>query len=241
MGTKLIMKKIKKTIGVLGGMGAAASANFYQKLVEIAQKDYGAIEDDDFPAIWIYNLPIQGFDETGFVDPEFVKSQLVESVKKLESIGSDFIVIPCNTVHHFIAEMRNAINIPIISIIETAVKFANDSGYKKVGLLNSESTKNLKLYETACIEHAIATLTATDSEQSEINNVILNVIGGKQGEKDAVALQKIVDRYKNDGAESVVLGCTELPLAFSQENCDLPVLNTITLLAKAALQHAYTK
>ncbi|MEI6597728.1 MAG: hypothetical protein WCL22_01665 [bacterium] len=87
-----------KTIGILGGMGPAASANFYQRIVEIAQHDFGAVQDTDFPPMFLYNLPLSGFDETGFVDAEEVKKQLISGVKKLEAIGSDFIVIhaiPC--------------------------------------------------------------------------------------------------------------------------------------------------
>jgi aspartate racemase len=149
-----------KTIGVLGGMGAAASADFYQSLVKIAQKKYGAENDDDFPAIWIYNLPITGFDETGFVDEESVKQQLITSVKKLESAGSDFIVIPCNTVHYFYKEMSESIKIPIISILEATALAVKKAGFKKVGLLNSQSTKNYHLYENIFDKYQINSCAA---------------------------------------------------------------------------------
>ncbi len=117
----------KKTIGILGGMGPGASANLYQTIISIAQKKYGAEQDYDFPPMVIYSLPLIGFDETGITEPESVKKQLVEGVKKLEKAGCDFIIIACNTVHIYQKNMQKAINIPIVSMIEQAVKKAKKS------------------------------------------------------------------------------------------------------------------
>lgn len=228
-----------KTIGVLGGMGAAASADFYQSLVKIAQTKYHAQNDDDFPAIWIYNLPITGFDETGFVNLNSVKQQLLDSVKKLQMTGSDFIVIPCNTVHYFYKDMCQAVNIPIISILETTSSYVQKAGFKTVGLLNSQSTKQYQLYETALGKAGIKTLSTTEKEQPQVNQVIKNVIVGSQGQRDILELNKIIGQFKDKGAQAVILGCTELPLAFSQKDTDLPVFNTTDLLAEAALVFSY--
>lgn len=234
-------KKKFKTIGVLGGMGAAASADFYLKLVEIAQKKYHAQHDDDFPPIWIYNLPVVGFDETGFINPTSVKNQLISSAKKLEAAGSNFIIIPCNTVHYFFKEIQASIKIPFISILKITADTIKKAGYKKIGLLNSQSTKQYNLYETAFKKLGVLTNSTTESEQLKVNKVIGNVIGGLQGQKDIKNLNSIITRFKKEGAEAVVLGCTELPLAFSQKNCDLPVFDTTALLAEASLYHAYGK
>lgn len=220
-------------------MGAAASADFYSRLVEIAQKKFNAQNDDDFPPIWIYNLPVTGFDETGFVNPESVKNQLIETAKMLEKAGSDFIVIPCNTAHHFIVEIQSAINIPILSILEATAEVVKKTGLDKVGLLNSLSTKNYRLYETVFEKRNIVVCSTSDEEQLEINKVIGHVIGGRQGKEDVDHLNKIIGRYKSEGAQGVVLGCTELSLAFSQKHTDLPVLDTTELLAEAALRQSF--
>lgn len=230
--------KFNKTIGIIGGMGAAASADFYKKLVELAQQDYHAVNDDDFPAMFIYNLPIKDFDETGFVDPDSVKNQLITGVKKLQIAGSDFVVIICNTAHYFQDEMEQAINIPILSILKVTADEALRQGYKKIGLLNSQSTKQYRLYETAMANRRIATLSTTDSEQLGVNHVISNVISGTQGMAGKTVLQAIINRYVSEGAEAVVLGCTELPLAITQADSTIPVLSSTDLLAKATLQTA---
>lgn len=237
-----MLKKLEKkfkTIGVLGGMGAAASADFYMQLVNIAQKKYKAEADDDFPPIWIYNLPVTGFNETGFVDPESVKNQMINANKNLAAAGSDFIVIPCNTGHYFYEEMQAVVPVPILNILEIAVKAVQEAGFSKVGLLNSQSTKLFNLYEQIFQKNHIETFSTTDLEQIQVNNIIGNVISGLQKKSDVEQLSSIVNRYKKNGVQAVVLGCTELPLTFSQKDSALPLFNTTTLLADAALSYSY--
>lgn len=227
-----------KTIGVLGGMGAAASADFYKQLVEIAQKKYGAQNDDDFPPMWIYNLPVKDFNEKGFVNPASVKKQLIKSAQMLEKAGSDFITIPCNTVHYFYKEIQDAVKIPVLNILDITVSAVKKSGFKKISLLNSLSTKNYKLYENAFKSQGITACVTTKEEQKKVNKTIGNVISGSQGKNDIAQLSKIIARHKKDGAQAVVLGCTELPLAFSQKNSKLKVFNTTALLAEATFKES---
>lgn len=229
----------KKFIGILGGMGAAASADFYLRLVQIAQRDYGAEQDCDFPPMFIYNLPLIGFDETGFKDVAGVRNQLIAGIKKLGAAGSDFIVIPCNTVYYLYSDLQAASAVPIINIIEATVKAVKRAGYKKVGLLNSQSTRHYKLYESAFMRQGIETASAGDGEQKKVNEAILHVISGAQGQNDIRALQVIISRFKEAGAEAIILGCTELPLAITQGDCILPLFSSTNILAVAALDLAY--
>ena len=137
----------QKLIGVLGGMGPAASANLYSKIISYAQTEYGAVQDFDYPPVIIYSLPLAGFDETGITDLEAVQRQLVAGVKKLEDAGCQLIIIGCNTVHSYYDEMQAAVNVPIFNILEETKKQVLEFGYKKVGLFASKSTTDLKLYQ----------------------------------------------------------------------------------------------
>ena len=107
-----------KTIGVLGGMGPAASATLYANMIEYAQSKYNAVQDTDYPPIIIYSLPLSGFDETGITDENLVKKQLIKGVQILEDAGCDSIVIACNTVHVFHDDMQKAVTIPVLHIVE---------------------------------------------------------------------------------------------------------------------------
>ena len=219
-------------------MGPLASANLYHKIVKIAQEMYHAEQDTDFPPMIIYNLPLLGFDETGFVELASVKSQLIAGVKKLESAGSDFVIVACNTVHHFCQEMQGAIKIPIISIIEETVKTVDKKGLKVIGLLSSESTNKLKIYQKVLDYYAIKTLSVTDKQQKLLNEVILHVMSGIQDEADKECLKIIIYGLCKQGAQGIVFGCTELPLAISQNDTDVVLLDSTEIIAKSALEYA---
>lgn len=229
----------KKTIGMLGGMGPLASANLYYKIVEVAQNEYHAEQDTDFPPMFIYSLPLVGFDESGFVDSAPIKGQLIEGVKKLEKGGSDFIIIACNTVHYFYTEMQEAIDIPIISITEETARAVANKGYNKVGLLTSESTHELGFYQDVLHKYGVETLSVTEEQQKVLNQVILDVMSGKQGGEDKEDMKKIIDDLYEQGAQSIVLGCTELPLALTQHDVDMALFASTEIIAQAALEYAF--
>ena len=236
--TQINKTQNKKMIGILGGMGPVASANLYYKIIKTAQKRYQAEQDTDFPPMFIYNLPLFGFDETGFVEPAFVKDQLIAGIKKLEHAGSDFIIIACNTVHYFYEDMQNAVKIPIMSIIGETEKAVKKENHKIVGLLSSESTNKLKIYQKELYKSNIKVLSVTDQQQKLLNKVILHVMSGVQGVTDKECLKTIINDLCNQGAQSIILGCTELPLAISQNDVDVKLFDSTEIIAERALEYA---
>ncbi len=236
-----MMKKNNKIIRVLGGMGPGASASLYNKIIEYSQYKYGAVQDVDYPPIIIYSLPLVGFDETGIVDEMLVKDQLVSGVKKLESAGCDIIIIACNTVHAYYEEMQVAVNIPILNIIEKTRERVVESGYKKVGLLASESTNKLQLYQKKFSSVGIKIISPNKSQQNVINNVIKQVMGGNQGVEDVIVLKGIIRDYLKQGAEAVILGCTEIPLAINQVDTDVELFDATKAIVELSVDYSLGK
>ena len=236
---KNINKKPNKVIGILGGAGPAATANFFTDLINIAQNKYGAEQDTDFPEVILYNMPMDGFNETGFSNPDLVKNQLIKGVKKLEKWGASFIVLPCNTVHFYIEEMRNSISIPIISIIESTTNEITKTDIKKVGILSSRSTRDLNLYKNIFEDKNIDVLIADDDEQNDLDGVVLKVMSGNQNNSEKDKINKINSRMTDEGAKCIVLGCTEIPMAINQNDTDIKLLNTIRILAEYTVDEAY--
>lgn len=228
-----------KKIGILGGAGPSSTARFFNDVIMISQNKYGAEQDTEFPEIILYNMPMHGFNETGFEDSELVKKQLIEGVQKLELWGVDFIVIPCNTIHHFIIEMRDSVKIPIISIIESTTNEIVKTSAKKIGILSSRSTRDLNLYKNAFENEKLETLIANDDEQADLDNIVLKVMSGNQSENEKNIILNINARMTNDGAECIVLGCTEIPMAIKQDDTDIKLHNTIRILAEYAVDEAY--
>jgi aspartate racemase len=235
------MEKVNKTIGILGGMGPSASADLYLRIIKYSQERYNAIQDCDYPPVILISLAMSGFDETGIVNESLVKKQLIDSVKKLEIAGADFIVIACNTVHFFYKEMQEAVKIPILSIVEETKNKIIKFRFKKVGLLSSESTSKLKIYQNILDKSGIKVVSADKKQQKTLNNIIEDVMGGKQGDKDAKDIKSIIAEYVNRGAEAIVLGCTELPLAIKQSQVDIKIFNTTQIIAEAAVDFSLNK
>ena len=233
-------KNNNKVIGVLGGMGPGASASLYSKIIEYAQYKYGAVQDEDYPPIIIYSLPLGGFDETGIVDEGMVKSQLIEGVKKIELAGCDMIIIACNTVHVYYEAMQSAVDIPILNIIEKTKEKVEEAGYKKVGLLVSESTNKLQIYQKEFLTVGIEIISPNKSQQIVINNVIEHVMGGNQKIEDIIVLKGIIRDYLAQGSEAVVLGCTEIPLAISEVNTDVKLFDAIKTIVESSVDYSLT-
>ncbi len=233
------MNKKNKIIGVLGGMGPEAYSTLYTKIIKYSQHEYQAVQDTDYPPIIINSLTLYGFDETGIVDHELVKSQLIKGVKQLEKAGCDLIIIGCNTVHYFYDEMQAAVKVPIFNIIEETRKRVQNFGYKKVGLFASESTCNLGLYQNKFKELGIEVITPNIKHQKILNLVIKHVMGGKREEtEDIIFLKNIARDYISKGAEAIVMGCTEIPLAINQSHTDIKLFDTIEIIVQSAVDYS---
>jgi aspartate racemase len=231
----------KKTIGVLGGIGASASANFYQELVKICQVEYKAKNDDDFPPIIINSMSFSGFDTQGKGNEDKIKLQLLDGLNVLKSAGADFGIIVCNTVHSHLQYLQENCNFEIISIIDETIKEVILKQCKCVGILSSHETKDSGLYVNALAETGIKQIIADDLDQLALDKIIGDVISGKITEESKSEFISMVSKMNKLGADGIILGCTELPLAFPQ-NLDFPgikIFNSNIIVAKAAIKKSF--
>lgn len=204
----------KKTIGILGGMGPVASADTYTELTKICQQKYNAIQDQDFPAVVLYSLPLDDFDHKGFDDNESQKQnivkQLTDALRKLESFGADLIIIDCNTVHYFFPELESSVTIPIINLIQLTMDKVLKYQYKKVGILCSQASKDFRLYTKPLEQAGVEVVNTSVVEQELINNAILAVMSGQVTSKHIANVNNLIENFISKGAQSVILGCTEI-------------------------------
>jgi len=232
------MSKFTKKIGVIGGMGSEASVKYYSDLIKICQEKYFAVQDRDYPAIIIYNLPLEDFDENGNFNPVTATKQLQEAAIGIEKAGADFIVIVCNTIHALYNEIQESVSISVVSLIKEVGKQVVKENCKTVGLLTSDSTKKLKLYVNELAKHNIKSIETTELEQNEMNSIVLKAMSGQNTNIETEKVKKIISRMVNDGAQAVILGCTEIPLVISQKDTDILVFDSTKILAEVALEKA---
>jgi aspartate racemase len=148
---------------------------------------------------------------------------LKQAVMNLKS--ADIITIPCNSVHVFIERLRK-ISSNILSITEETAKECNSRGFKKVGILATKTTVQKNLHKKELGKFNVELIVPTKKEQETVNQTIINLLRGIQ--KDDSDLQKIISSLKNNGAEAIILGCTDLQLIV--KNSSLPVIDTLNVL-----------
>ncbi len=227
------MKKNKKVIAILGGMGPQASVKLVEILINKSIKDFGAKNGDEFPEIVLDSIPISDF----ISEPENIKPALKllkERIKLLNSLKISSFAIACNTAHLMINNLQSETKTQIISMIDEVAKHVNKMKIIKVGLLASPSTFKFDLFDDALREFNIVVIQPTKTEQEILEKIIRRVIGGKTLELDQLRLISIADSLKRQGAQGIILGCTELPLVFPKR-FTIPVFNSLEILANALL------
>jgi aspartate racemase len=219
-------------IGMLGGMGPESTAYTYMRMVRYCQQRYGAKLDSDFPPILVYSMPVPDVVESGSDDSEVLRL-LEEGVCKLRDAGADFSFIACNTMQGFIPELRKKAD--MLSMVEETVKEAERSGAKAWGILATEVTIGKGYYQKAFSDAGLSVLEPEKDEQEKVTAAIREILeGGKNGQ----AREKLLDvaaALKGRGAAGSILACTDLPIALSQADTDLRLIDTADVIARAAI------
>ncbi len=228
-----------KTIGILGGMGPEASSRFYQEILTLCREKYNAVQDIDYPPIILYSLPLAGFDETGINDKELVTESLISGVKLLEEAECDFIVIPCNTVHLLYDEMKGAVTIPVLNIVDETIKKLKMDGKKKSGLLATECSLKNDLYGSYFRRNDIIYFEPEKNEIGSITKLTSQIMKNSINKETKEEVMDIIRRFEGKNIDSVVIGCTELPFAINIEDSSIKLYNTLSILAEATLKKAY--
>jgi len=201
-------------IGVLGGIGPEATGEFYIKLIKRLQ-ERGLIKSNvDYPQIIINSIPapepsIEACDLS--IDPFYV-----DGLKELDEIGVDFIVMVCNTIHLFYDELQRSVRTPIINLREEMKKTLTKKGIKSVTVLGTPWTIKMGLYKFEGIEE----LRPNEDEIKQLYDAIHNFNRGFEKQRQTQVVRRICEKYIKEGAEAIILGCTELAVMLGEE--DLP-------------------
>ena len=234
---------MKKVIGILGGMGPEATLECFGKIIKNTpaktDREHIRVVIDSNPGIPDRIAAILG-------DGESPVSALVAGCRGLEKAGADFIIIPCVTVHFFLPEIRAGSPLPVVSIIDVVAEAINRDFHetKTVGLLGTVATVESGLFQKRLAREAIDTLVPDSAQQSKIVAAIKCIKDTQPSRTQSEitndlieAARSLIDR-EPDGADAIIAGCTEIPLALGQEHLPVPYFDSLTILARAAIRHA---
>lgn len=219
-------------IGVLGGMGPLATADFFSKLVRATP---AARDQDHFP-VSLESAPqipdrISALEGHG-PDP---LPDLLAVARRLVDAGCALIAMPCNTAHLWHGKLAAELPVPFLHIADAAAQRLN--GARRVGLMGTTATLRSRLYQDR-IGGRIEWVLPTDAEMEQAVMPGVNAIKGDRLDEGRALLLPVVHRLATQGIDALVLGCTEIPLAIAQADTAVPVIDATQALAEAAVEAA---
>ena len=225
----------RKVIGIIGGMGPLATVDLYQKMV----LHTAAATDQEHPRVCIdSNTAIPDRTEAllhGGADPT---PELVSSARRLQSIGAEVLIMPCNTAHCFFDAVAASVDIPLLHMIDLTRDALGRRGVKTAGLLATDGTVETGIYQNAFAGSGIELLTPPPEDQAAVMDVAYKGVKAGDLGHDVSAFCRCCDNLLRRGAETLILGCTELPPAMGLYRLEYPVTDPTLELALAALRFA---
>lgn len=227
-----------KTIGLIGGMSWESTVTYYQAINEYVRETLGGLHSAKLLMYSVDFAEIERCQSAG----EWEKSGeiLADAAKRLESAGADFILICTNTMHKVAPQVQRSLDIPILHIADATADALLKSGIRKAALLGTKYTMTQDFYKGRLTEHGIDVVVPNVQEIEEVNRVIYEELClGIISEDSRTKLKNIIARLKaEDGAQAVILGCTEIGLLIRPEDSALPAFDTTLIHARAAVQKA---
>lgn len=232
------MRRRHKIIGILGGMGPQATIDLYSEIISQTPADR---DQDHIPAIIYSNPKVPDRTEAIIAQGENPLPYLVEGVKRLERAGADFILIPCNTAHYYLPQFEKEVNIPILNMIELTTQYIKEkfSQIQRVGVLSTTGTLRTKIYQNSLQREGLRVILPEENDQEHlVMKAIYSVKAAIMFAESAELLKKAAEALTAKGAEVLIMGCTEIPLALKQEGLSTPLIDPKKIIASKAISMA---
>jgi aspartate racemase len=223
-----------KTIGILGGVGPETTSKIYHSIIDLFRKN----KKDKYPAIIIYNLPFPFVIENEAIiegkNSHKMLPYLIDGAKILEKAGANFGILPCNTLHKYIKEIRDSVKMPFLSILEETASHLKSLKIKSVGVLATKTSVQDRLYDDVLKGCGINVLYPTKDEQHTLDKIIIELINNEKNNIQGKKIEMICSSLQKNGAEGILLACTDLHNATF--NIKIPVIDTTEILINASVR-----
>lgn len=227
-----------KTIGLIGGMSWESTANYYQIINREVKSRLGGLHSGKICLYSVDFAEIETLQHQGRWDD--TATILSQAAKSVEAGGADFILICTNTMHKVADQIQQAVNVPLVHIADaTAEKLVAD-GIEKVGLLGTRFTMEQDFYKQRLIDKfGVDVVVPSSNDQTIVHEVIYNELcKGEVREDSRQQYLTIIDKLVEEGAEAVILGCTEIAMLVEPQHTDVKLYDTTEIHAKAAVEAA---
>lgn len=226
---------MKKSIGILGGMGPLATADLLRKIVLLTKAE----KDADHIRIYIDDNPrICDRTEAILFGGDSPVPEMMDSLRKLEKCGAECIIMPCNTAHYFLPMLQEETDIPFVSMLEaTAAACAQKYPGKTAAVLATRGTLATGLYSHALEARNVSCCLPGEAEKTYLMHLIYDVVkAGKPLAPETEGWQALLAALRARGADYFILGCTELPIVAQSLPTEEPFIDPTEELAREAIR-----
>ncbi|MDA0280631.1 MAG: aspartate/glutamate racemase family protein [Proteobacteria bacterium] len=232
------MNRKQKTIGLLGGMSWESTATYYRELNEGIKAKLGGLHSAKICLVSVDFAEIERLQH--IEDWNGTAVILSEAAMAIEKGGADFLLICTNTMHKVAPQIEASISIPILHIADATAQKLREAGIEKVGLLGTRFTMEQDFYKGRLTEkYGIDVIVPEESEREDVHSVIYNELClGIINENSRERYLKIIAQLTANGAEAVILGCTEIALLVQQNHTATPLYDTTAIHAEQAVLKA---
>jgi len=226
-----------KTIGMIGGTGWVSTAQYYRLINEETNMRLGGLNS---AKIILQSLNYAEIDKLNRADDnEGVYKLVLDAAKKLSAASVDCLILCANTLHQYVDDLQEEIDLPIVHIADAAAVEIKKHNLNKIGLLGTRATMEMDFYTKKLNDAGIESLVPGKPDREFIHNAIMSELLKQNFRKETKEkFLNIINELEQKGAQGIVLGCTEIPLLIKQEDTHLPAFNTLELHAKAAVEFA---
>ncbi len=226
-----------KTIGLIGGMSWESTVSYYQIINREIKKKLGGFHSSK---CILYSVDFHEIEECQS-SGEWDKSAdiLTNAALSLEKAGADFIIICTNTMHKVADAIQKKLHVPLLHIAEVTAEELLKNSVTNVALLGTRYTMEQDFYKSKLIDHGIKVIIPEENDREFINHTIFQELClGIMNEASRQQLLSICSKLYDQGAQGIILGCTEIGLLINQESVDIPLFDTTLIHAKSAARYS---
>jgi amino-acid racemase len=227
-----------KTIGLVGGMSWESTLEYYRVINQYTKERLGGFHSARIVLYSVDFAEVEVRQHEGRWDD--LTRLMIDAAQRVERGGAEILLICTNTMHKMADDVQKEIQIPIVHIVDVTAKAIKSRSLKKMGLLGTRFTMEQDFYKQRLIQkHGLEVIIPEEKEREEIHAILYNelCLGEVKGPSKKI-FRRIIAGLEARGAQGIILGCTEIPLLVSQEDYGIPLFDTTTLHARAAVDFA---
>ena len=232
------LEKKMKTIGLVGGMSWESTLEYYRIINEGVKEKAGGFHSAKIVLYSVDFQEVESRQHQGRWDE--LTRLMIDAAQRVERAGAECLLICTNTMHMMADQVQDSIRIPLLHIVDVTAQAVKSSSFKKVGLLGTRFTMEQDFYRGRLQKkHGFEVVIPEEQDRALIHAILYDELClGKISPTSRKVFQGIIAKLEDQGAQGVILGCTEIPLLVKQEDYEIPLFDTTTLHARAAVDFA---